>query len=499
MKYGLINIALFAAVICSSCTISASSGTNYYIDAENGNDSNSGSSSDKAWQSLNKLDNLKFNPGDSILLKRGSKFNAVFDLTAHGTADAPIVLGAYGEGADPCISAPDSSLYALAIRNSDYLTVENLEIVNTGSTRLARRTGVLVESENYGISHNIVLSSLYVHDVNGSLIKHDGGGSAILIRNRWDKDSTASAFDGLTIENCVIRRCERNALIWSAPYDRRNWCLSTNTVVRGNLIEEVPGDGIVPIGCDGAIVEYNLMRNCPMTLPDGEAAAGIWPWSCDNTIIRFNEASDHKAPWDGQGFDSDFNCTNTHIEYNYSHDNDGGFILICNYGGDKKTNIGNIGSVVRYNISYRDAVRQRPTRAGKFSPTVHIGGPVDYTLIENNIFFITPKPSEIVDRHAVRSDSWDGYASRTTFKDNIFYAEEPSAFDFSKSTDNDFDGNWFCGDFTNQPSGKLGKMSVGDLTEIIPSLLVEKPIANGKATIRTVNKEKIEQYFKSLK
>ena len=74
------------------------------------------------------------------------------------------------------------------------------------------------------------------------------------------------------------------------------------------MIEEVPGDGIVPIGCDSTLIEYNVMRDCPDMLPDTEAAAGIWPWSCDNTLVQFNEVSGHKAPWDAQGFDSDWNC-----------------------------------------------------------------------------------------------------------------------------------------------------------------------------------------------
>ncbi len=52
------------------------------------------------------------------------------------------------------------------------------------------------------------------------------------------------------------------------------------------------------------LIEYNVMRNCPDMLPDTEAAAGIWPWSCDNTLVQFNEVSGHKAPWDAQGFDS---------------------------------------------------------------------------------------------------------------------------------------------------------------------------------------------------
>ena len=45
-------------------------------------------------------------------------------------------------------------------------------------------------------------------------------------------------------------------------------------------------------------------------------------------MIQFNEVSDHKAPWDAQGFDSDWNCRRTLIQYNYSHDNEGFELLL---------------------------------------------------------------------------------------------------------------------------------------------------------------------------
>ena len=61
-------------------------------------------------------------------------------------------------------------------------------------------------------------------------------------------------------------------------------------------MKKVPGDGIVPIGCDSTLIEYNLMCDSPDILPITEAAAGIWPWSCDNTIIQYNEVWGHKAP-----------------------------------------------------------------------------------------------------------------------------------------------------------------------------------------------------------
>lgn len=485
-------------------------GVNYYLDSENGADSNNGLSPATAWKTVNKIKEIQLNPGDSLLMRRGSVFEGVIEIFAQGKPESRIVIDAYGQGTKPCIKAPDNSLYTICIKNSDYVTLQNLEIVNTGLERKPMRTGVKVMCENYGTSKNIILNALYIHDVNGSLVKAEGGGSGILIDSRWDKDSLISVFDSLTIENCVIRRCERNAIIWNAPWSRKNWHLSTHTVVRRNLIEEVPGDGIVPIGCDGALVEYNLMRNCPALLPDTEAAAGIWPWSCDNTIIQFNEVSDHKAPWDAQGFDSDYNCTNTTIQYNYSHDNDGGFILICNSGeSDPAHNIGNTGSIVRYNVSINDAIRQRKTRVGVFSPTIHIAGPCRNTLIEHNILHVGEKPSGKVDRKVVTSDSWGGYADSTTFKCNLFYVQQPSAFNLTQSTNNHFMGNYYIGEFSNKPIDKQSRnisssyysSLVGNDTDaslMLPSFFREETVGDGASVIRVINKEAIREFFNKM-
>lgn len=502
MNFKLLPIAsLLALASLASCSIAdKSSGTSYYIDAALGNDADEGTSPGSAWKSLARLNSVKLAPGDSVLLCRGGVFNGRLEISASGKMNARIVVDAYGVGARPRIVAPDSSLYAVRIRSSDYVTLQNIEVVNTGSARLARRTGVAVECENHGTSRSIHLNALFIHDVNGSLVKNEGGGSGILVSNRWSNGSPVSIYDSLRIENCHISRCERNAIIWDAPWKRGSeWHPSTNTIVARNLIEQVPGDGIVPIGCQGAVVEYNLMRDCPMTLPDSEAAAGIWPWSCDGTVVRFNEVSGHKAPWDAQGFDSDYNCRNTTIEYNYSHDNDGGFLLVCNSGeSPAPDNIGNSGTVVRYNISEDDAVRQRPTRVGKFSPTIHFAGPTDSTLIEKNILFVSEKPSAQTDRHILISDSWGGYAANATFRDNLFIVAEPSAFKLTESTGNIFDGNYYVGEFAGKPDDKDGEGSLDLSKDALRGLLRDVEIANGRATLTTVDKDKIEKLFKSL-
>ncbi|MCK7557526.1 right-handed parallel beta-helix repeat-containing protein [Chitinophaga sedimenti] len=236
-------------------------------------------------------------------------------------------------------------------------------------------------------------------------------------------------------------------MTFAGHWSRTDWFPSLRVIVRNNLLEGVPGDGIVPIGCDGALITHNVMRDCPRLLPDSEAAAGIWPWSCDNTVIQYNEVSDHKAPWDGQGFDSDWNCRNTLIQYNYSHDNEGGFLLVCDDGSQKMpTSAGNTGTIVRYNISINDGLRTTGKHAG-FSPVIHLPGPARNTQIYNNVV-IVPQREAGIDSSLVAFDNWHGYPDSTLFANNIFYALMPMDYQAAKATRIYYDNNLYYGKHT---------------------------------------------------
>lgn len=453
-----------------------------------------------AWKTFRNVNAKQLTAGDTILLKRGGVFNGVLELNGEGSFTNPIIISTYGNGDKPIVNAPDSSLYAVRVFNSSYLIVRDLEIVNHGSSDLATRTGVKLESTDYGTSRSLILRSLDIRDVNGSLVKEAGGGSGILIQSRGEHKQ--SNFDGLIIEHCTIVNCQRNAMIWSAHWKRdERWFPSTNTIVRNNLIRDVPGDGIVPIGCINTLIEFNKMMDCPGTLPQTEAAAGFWPWSCDNTTIQFNEVSDHKAPWDAQGFDSDYNCTNTTIQYNYSHDNDGGFILICN-SGESTEQIGNIGTLVQYNLSINDGQRTKPTRIGMFSPSIHIAGPVKQTTIFRNLIFAGDKPARDTHRSVITSDSWGGFANQTKILENEFIATQSSSIDLQQSTDNLIKGNRFYGSYGNVDSLKTDNVFAPNEDAIDAASLQEKfiktkHIADGKATISYVDRMALEDYFNS--
>lgn len=500
-KYLLLSLLL--SVLLFSCN---SVHRVYYVDSSCGSDDFSGLSPDKAWKTVKNIKNIKLEPGDQLLFKRGEVFIGEFEISASGTYNDRITVGAYGEAEEkPLIVGNDVSMYAMKVYNSNYLTIKDLEIVNKGLEPLPKRTGLKIECKDYGVSKGIIVDNITVRDVNGSLVKEQGGGSGILIVNSGD--SLKSRFDSLVIENCHILRCERNAMIWSGYYDRNNWFPNKHVIIRNNLIEGVPGDGIVPIGCDSTLIEYNVMRNCPDLLPMTEAAAGFWPWSCDNTVIQYNVVSDHKAPWDAQGFDSDYNCNNTTIQYNYSHDNYGGMVLVCNSGNAGKYNIGNNNSIIKYNISIGDGIRPETTRAGMFSPSIHIAGPVRNTLIERNIIHSNHRGKKDIDRSLIVSDSWDGYSDNTIFRKNIFYTVDIGDFDLTESTNNKFDSNWYIGLYESYPKDECALKTSDVYKKLIlendsdgytglQKLMSEKVICGKQFFF--VDKNKIESFFNTM-
>ena len=96
-------------------------------------------------------------------------------------------------------------------------------------------------------------------------------------------------------------------------------------------------------------------------------------------------------------------------------------------------------------------MRPKPTRAGMFSPAIHLAGPVKNSRITHNIIHVNRKPMENIDRTMVTLDSWGGYPDSTFFDGNIFYTPEVSRFTTTESTHNFFRGNYYLGKFKNLP------------------------------------------------
>src|ERR1035437_2808670 len=273
---------------------------------------------------------------------------------------------------------------------------------------------------------HIRLRNLFVHDVNGALRKSQEG-CGIFFESRGGNQSH---FDDLLIENCHLLRTDRNGICQKNSGGAR----SLHVVIRGNLLEDIGGEGIKPWGSNGALVEHNVVRGGRMRCQD--AAAGIWPWDSDDTIIQFNEVSGMKGVNDGQGFDSDYRCRNSVFQYNYSHDNDGGFFLICTPGNSYCE-----GTVIRYNISQNDCIN---SARGVF----HFGGGAKNTWIYNNVIYVGAKH----DLPLLNFTEWSrGNEENTHFCNNIFYVDGSVTNLWGKSTTNVFESNVFFGNHRNRP------------------------------------------------
>ena len=76
--------------------------TTYYLDFTNGSNANDGMSPETAWKDLFKIRAAFPAPGDTFLFKRGEIWEGLqMYIDASGTAEQPIVYGAYGEETDP--------------------------------------------------------------------------------------------------------------------------------------------------------------------------------------------------------------------------------------------------------------------------------------------------------------------------------------------------------------------------------------------------------------
>ena len=76
----------------------------YYVDATNGNDSASGTTTATAWKTINKVNTSTFAAGDQILFKRGETWRESLVPPSSGASGSPIVFDAYGTGEAPTIT-----------------------------------------------------------------------------------------------------------------------------------------------------------------------------------------------------------------------------------------------------------------------------------------------------------------------------------------------------------------------------------------------------------
>jgi hypothetical protein len=162
---------------------------------------------------------------------------------------------------------------------------------------------------------------------------------------------------------------------------------------------------------------------------------GIWPWSADNTIIQYNEVYNCYNNGDGDALDSDYNCYGTIFQYNYSHENPGGFMLLTGGSDGKDPGIGNVNTSIRYNISQNDGYGNDSD-----DHVFRIPWPITNMRVYNNVIYNGPGSDTylMLNKESVE----DG----VFFRNNIFMSEGTYRFGFDAIQDNNYDYNCWIAD-----------------------------------------------------
>lgn len=403
----------------------------YFIDAINGNDQSSGQSELEAWKSLANIDALTLMAGDSLLFKSGCEWIGTFYPKGSGLPGRPVVIGKYGGEVKPIIKGSGLATNTISLSNQQYIELRDLAISNFAGVEGFRRA-VYYQASDVGAINHVIFDNLEIYDVDGDMEDKDNGGIFIQILG----SSIPTWFDTLVISNCHIHDVNRTGISNASYWDNRtltdngNWTPSKNVHIHHNTFERTGANALIVRVADKALMEYNLFDHCSI-LGTGNAS---FSFNTDSAIWQYNEARYTKfnvGDNDAGGFDSDYRAKYTIFQYNYSHDNGYGGILLTGGPGDGSGF--NEGTIVRYNIF-----------ANNDQHIIRTSGNITNSKIYNNVFYTGPELSGV---DQLWHKSWGGGVSDGTYYwNNIFYNEGTnSSFDFTTSTNNEFINNVFFG------------------------------------------------------
>lgn len=362
---------------------SPAAGRTYFVSAS-GNDSNSGTSPQEAWATIARVNAASLGPGDTVDFAAGQIFGgnlllgpedagaegALVHINSSGTAPATILAGA-GD--------------AIRIENSHHIKIGNLRVTAEAQRRDAGGHGIVLVNSAGPL---LKLQAVVIDKVEVSGFYWAG----IAIYGDGDPNR---GFEGVRITDADV-----HDNVYAGMWTGGAWTADPDVFAHKNIyvghsrfhdnrgdrgVYEQTGNGVFLKQVDGGVIEHCLAyRNgADNRTPNGPV--GIWALYSNDVTIQHNEsfANRRGTGGDGGGFDLDGGMTNSVMQYNYSHDNEGAGFLLYQFADDTRPWRNN---VVRYNISERDA------RSAWYSGiTIHAGGtPLSGARVHNNTVYIEP-------------------------------------------------------------------------------------------------------------
>jgi hypothetical protein len=384
----------------------------FYVDCSAA--SNGSGTQASPWNSLASVNAFGFIPGDQLLLNRGTTCNGSLTPQGSGSATVPIVIDAYGTGAQPAING-GSAEEALKLFNQQYWEINNLEIVG------GNLYGVYVSGNtpNSTINH-IHLKNLNVHGATFTSTKRADSGEVFISNNGAGETLNDVLVDGVTAHDSHVSEgilvsaggawIEGNGM--SQP-------LGSNITVQNSTAHDVYGDGILITETTNGLLQNNVVYNsglCPTCT--GSTPVGLWEWYCHTCTVQNNESYANQS-WGGDGgdFDIDYYNNDNIVQYNYGHDSAGYCVAFFGAGG--RTSVDNI---FRYNVCSNNGQRSDLSKQGEVYVYTWDNGSLNGVQIYNNTFYWNPASNAAA---LVTSGATFAGTDPLFFKNNIIYATVP--------------------------------------------------------------------------
>ena len=395
---------------------------NYYVSLL-GDDSNSGLSETQPWRSIKQVNATQLLPGDSVWFKANQTFVGnlyVADIGQSGKHTSSVVtIGSYGWGKATIDAGSGTGFMA---KNRGGVHLINLNFVGAGASK---NTGSGICFINT-LPGNIKLAAIQMHRVDVSGFKHSG------IRFTAEPTDTSwSGFRDVEITNTTSHNNGGAGIscigAWNperkgyahADFYIRNCSVYRNAGIPGKGSHT--GNGIVLAQVDGAIVEHcRAYENGSLNDYEGGGPVGIWAWDANRVVIQFNESHHNRtgSSKDGGGFDLDGGVTNSVLQYNYSHDNDGAGYLLAQFKGARPF----YSNVLRYNLSVNDGRRNRYGGIHLWSTGAN-GGITDTTVYGNTVYM-----AKSADGSPAAVDCTSAGIRNIRFYNNCFHTDGNAAF-----------------------------------------------------------------------
>ncbi|HLL25730.1 MAG TPA: hypothetical protein VK427_26515 [Kofleriaceae bacterium] len=410
---------------------SAAQAADYYVDV-NGDNAGLGTIADP-WRTLSKVSGTSFLPGDRIFLQGGQTFNGrlAFGIDDAATAANPITVSSYGTGRATISSGLNEGIY---VRDLGGFEISNLNLVGAGRGS-SMKNGVFFLYNPSGPSSR--LDHVYIDNVEVS-----GYRNGISIAGYVGLFSGKAGYNDVRITNSVARdNASSGIIIWSfqgvAGYGHSNVYIGNTRAHDNYFATRTPKEdenGILVSNVDGATIETSLTYNNGAL---GDGGVGTWTYESNNVVMQFCESYNNRTggAHDGGGFDLDGGVTNSVMQYNYSHDNDGPGYLLAQYRGARPFH----NNIVRYNVSENDGRKHGSGAIDFWSDKLNGTNNVRDTVVHNNTIYVSPAPSGTA--RAVRVIEGTG-TTNVRVLNNVFVTTSGVPLVFSEATNNPtFQGN----------------------------------------------------------